>query len=195
MFGFIVHEVLWEKEVVVDNRILDFLSKYINSGLTKFMDLISLLGPHYVLLLEYAALIVWLLLKKKKPEALLAALTGITSGILLYFLKDVFHRARPLHPRNEPAYNYSFPSGHTALSFIFYGLLIYLIWNNKLSQRYKYIISIFLFLLSLLIGVSRVYLRKHYASDVIAGFCIGFAWLTFSLWVLNRWSKNRSGIR
>jgi hypothetical protein len=82
LFGFIVHEVLWEKEINVDNRILDFLSRYISSGLTRFMVVVSLLGAYYILILEYAGLIIWLLIKKKKSEALDTALVGITSGIL-----------------------------------------------------------------------------------------------------------------
>ena len=189
LFGFIVHEVLWEKEGNVDERIFDFLSHYINPGLTRLMIIISFLGSDYVLFFEYAVLIIWLLVKKKRSIALNVAVVGISGSLLLFFLKDIFHRLRPLRPLNEPAYNYSFPSGHTALSFIFYGLLIYLIWNNELPRRHKYIVSILLLFLSVLIGISRVYLRKHYASDVIAGFCIGFAWLSFSLWVLKKMER------
>jgi membrane-associated phospholipid phosphatase len=191
-FGYIVHEVLWEKEINVDERILNFLTHYVSPGVTRFMDLVSYLGSDYILFLEYAILIIWLLIKKKKSIALNVALVGISSSLLLFFLKDVFHRGRPLHPLNEPAYNYSFPSGHTSLSFIFYGLLIYLAWTNTLSKRHKYILSIFLLLLSLLIGFSRIYLRKHYPSDVIAGFCVGFAWLVLSIWFLQKVKNNSS---
>lgn len=48
---------------------------------------------------------------------------------------------------------------------------------------------IMLVLLIFVIGFSRIYLRVHYASDVLAGFAIGFLWLVFSIWALNRMEK------
>ncbi|MER3464875.1 MAG: hypothetical protein C4329_11145 [Chitinophagaceae bacterium] len=42
-----------------------------------------------------------------------------------------------------------------------------------------------LLLLILIIGFSRIYLRVHYASDVLAGFSVGFLWLVFAIWLLN----------
>ncbi|MER3470732.1 MAG: hypothetical protein C4330_05215 [Chitinophagaceae bacterium] len=39
---------------------------------------------------------------------------------------------------------------------------------------------------SISIGISRIVLRYHYASDVLAGFALGYAWVLFSLWLLNK---------
>jgi undecaprenyl-diphosphatase len=44
-------------------------------------------------------------------------------------------------------------------------------------------------LLILIIGFTRIYLRVHYTTDVIAGYCIGFLWLSFAIWLLNRLEK------
>ena len=44
-------------------------------------------------------------------------------------------------------------------------------------------------MLIFIIGLSRVYLRVHYASDVLAGYCVGFMWLSISIWILNRMEK------
>jgi undecaprenyl-diphosphatase len=41
-------------------------------------------------------------------------------------------------------------------------------------------------LLILTIGFTRIYLRVHYATDVIAGYCVGFLWLVFAVWLLNK---------
>jgi membrane-associated phospholipid phosphatase len=89
----------------------------------------------------------------------------------------------------EPLKNFSFPSGHASSGFIFYGLLAYLIWKTNIPRAYKLIIATLLILLSLLIGFSRLYLRMHYPSDVIAGFCNGFAWLILSIVLLERLKK------
>jgi hypothetical protein len=61
----------------------------------------------------------------------------------------------------------------------------------------KYLCGLLLIVLIILIGYSRVYLRVHYASDVIAGFIIGFLWLMISLFVLDRleiYAKSQDGI-
>jgi undecaprenyl-diphosphatase len=65
--------------------------------------------------------------------------------------------------------NFSYPSGHATSGFIFYGLLVYLVWKTNIPKLYKWLTASILILLSLLIGFSRIYLRVHYASDVVAG--------------------------
>ena len=68
---------------------------------------------------------------------------------------------------------------------MFYGLLIYLVWQSKLETAYKWMLAVFLLLLSFLIGASRIYLGMHYPSDVFAGLCLGFAWLMIALLILH----------
>jgi undecaprenyl-diphosphatase len=75
----------------------------------------------------------------------------------------------------------SFPSGHAIMSMTFYGLLIYIFNHSVEHPALRIILCGLLVVLVLLIGFSRVYLRVHYASDVLAGFIIGFLWLLISL--------------
>jgi undecaprenyl-diphosphatase len=42
-----------------------------------------------------------------------------------------------------------------------------------------------------MVGFSRVYLRLHYASDVIAGFCLGLIWLVLAKWFLVKTEKSK----
>jgi undecaprenyl-diphosphatase len=90
-----------------------------------------------------------------------------------------------------PLKNFSYPSGHATSGFIFYGLLVYLVWKTNIPKPYKWLTSSILILFSLLIGFSRIYLRVHYASDVVAGFCIGLAWLALSIWLIEQIRKNK----
>jgi len=101
-------------------------------------------------------------------------------------LKNSFRRQRPDLPLLETLKSYSFPSGHAYSSFIFFSILAYILWKAKMKAIWKWTLAVFLILFSLAVGVSRVVLRYHYASDVIAGFCIGFSWVIFSLWSLNK---------
>jgi membrane-associated phospholipid phosphatase len=91
-----------------------------------------------------------------------------------------------LIPLLEPVKGLSFPSGHAMMSMSFYGLLIFIVWENVRNRKLKWALAISLFLFILLIGFSRIYLRLHYFSDVVAGFCVGIIWLSVSVWVIRR---------
>ena len=75
------------------------------------------------------------------------------------------------------------------MSVTFYGLLAYMLQLTISDAFVKYLVTVLLVLLIGIIGYSRVYLRVHYASDVIAGFLIGFLWLIISLSVLGGLEK------
>ena len=61
----------------------------------------------------------------------------------------------------------------------FYGFLIYLIYKEVKNKKIKYPLIVFLSILILLIGISRIYLGAHYATDVIGGWIIGAVYLDF----------------
>ena len=187
LFAFVVHEVLWEKEEAVDNSIFNFLSIHVrNDGFTGFMKTVTYFASATFLQIAYGCLFVLYLIFKNVKRAFEIAAIGIGGFMVNYFMKLSFHRVRPPHPLIDPLNNFSFPSGHATSAFIFYGLLAYLIWKTRIPKPYKYISATILILFSLLIGFSRVYLRVHYPSDVLAGFCIGFAWLLLTIYLFER---------
>ena len=104
-------------------------------------------------------------------------------------LKHIFNRARPDTPLLFEAKGLSFPSGHALMSITFYGLLIYIVYKSLKNKFFNWVLISLLILLILIIGFTRIYLNVHYASDVIAGYCIGFLWLVFAVWLLNRMEK------
>jgi undecaprenyl-diphosphatase len=68
--------------------------------------------------------------------------------------------------------SYSFPSGHAFGTLIFYGLFAYLDYTY-LSSPVNWLITILLASLISLIGISRIYLKTHYPSDVVGGWLLG----------------------
>ena len=193
LFGFITHEVLWDKEEEIDHRIFGFLSSHvITPQLTPVMKAITYLASGTFLKIAYGAIAISYLIQKNWKRALEIAVIGLGGYLINYFMKLSFQRLRPPNPLIEPLHNFSFPSGHATSGFIFYGLLVFLIWKSKIAKAYKYLIGCMLVLLATLIGFSRVYLRLHYSSDVIAGFCIGFAWLALCVWLMERLKKRSS---
>ena len=109
----------------------------------------------------------------------------------MFGMKLFFRRSRPDLPLIRSIKTFSFPSGHTLSSFIFCSVLVYLVWKTHLSRTIKWVMSVFLIGLSIVIGLSRIVLKVHFATDVIAGFLLGFAWVLFSFWVLRKIEKSR----
>jgi len=135
-------------------------------------------------------LILYFLIRRKRSYAIDIASVGISSTLLMVVLKNTFQRQRPNHPIFTALTNYSFPSGHAVSSFIFCSVLIYIVWNGHMKAAWKWILSILLVLFAVCIGISRIVLRYHYASDVLAGFCIGFVWALLSLWLLKKFRRS-----
>ena len=98
------------------------------------------------------------------------------SGLLLgLVLKELFQRPRPLH-KMVGAGGYSFPSGHSLGGFIFCLLIIFLIWKLKGGRLNKYFLYFISAVFGTLIGLSRVYLHVHYATDVLGSFLVAIGW-------------------
>ena len=115
------------------------------------------------------AVILFVLLKDKNDR--LSLLIGIASTVAFnQLMKFSIQRARPDHPRIINEWGYSYTSGHSAISIAVYGLLIYLVNKNVKNKLLKTILIIFLMLLVLGIGLSRIYVGVHYPSDVIGGY-------------------------
>ena len=68
---------------------------------------------------------------------------------------------------------YSFPTGHTFASVVFYEMLAFRCYEKIRINFFKRLVIATLVLLTLVIRFSRIYLKLHYVSDVIAGFSLG----------------------
>jgi membrane-associated phospholipid phosphatase len=104
--------------------------------------------------------------------------------ILLVLLKLSFHRPRPAH-QLAMAHGYSFPSGHAFIATIVYGFLIYMTWRLFKIRALRFTISAMSILLIVLVGVSRIYLKVHWLTDVLGGYAAGLAWLVLSVIIVN----------
>ena len=173
-----------------DLQAFKILSGSVSDINTNVMQFFTFLGTHIFLIPANIILIAYFLfIKKHRWYSIKIPVVALSSLALMFSLKYLFRRSRPLTPLLEQARGYSFPSGHALISFTFYGLLIYLAWRNVKNKWFKWLIIIALALLIFVIGLSRVYLRVHYASDVIAGYCMGCIWLLLSLWILGKIEK------
>ena len=189
-FAYLIRRVIVLQETSFDKSVFLFLDSFINDSNSDLMLFFTFLGTHNFLIPAYLVLIAYFLfIKKHKWYSIKIPAIALTSLGLMFGLKQFFGRPRPDVPLIFRAEGLSFPSGHAIFSITFYGLLIYIIYKNVEIRWLKWTLIILLSVLIFIIGFSRVYLRVHYATDVIAGFCVGFLWLVFAVWLLNRMEK------
>ena len=182
-----------QKGRAFDQAVLEWLHPYADHaepiGPTWFdhavRDLTSL-GS--VAVLAAIALIVfgYLLLQKRRLEAL-SLIVSLGGGLILSeTLKQVFERTRPpMQWHTAETLNASFPSGHALLSTVVYltlGAMLARAVKGRAMKAYAMGVAV---ALALLVGASRIYLGVHWASDVLGGWSLGAAWAT-ACWLAER---------
>ncbi|MBI4266562.1 MAG: phosphatase PAP2 family protein [Acidobacteria bacterium] len=157
---------------------------------------VTSLGSNAVLALASVAAIGFLLLSGARSAAMLVvASVGSGYGLML-LLKNAIGRARPdLVPHAVQVVSAGFPSGHAMLSAVTYltlGALLARVQPRRWLKGYVLGMAV---VLTLLVGLSRVYLGVHWPTDVVAGWCLGagwaLAWWRAAVWlhVGGAWSR------
>lgn len=186
VFVVIADEIVLEHENGFDQNISQAILSLVSPFATKLMSIFTFFGSSAFLFPAYLALIIYYLFRKKSELAIDITMIGLSSTGILFLFKEIFQRPRPLNPLISHVAGFSFPSGHSFSSFTFYGLLIYILWKTGIKKVWKIVLALILFLFAATIAFSRVYLRVHYPSDVVAGFCLSVVWLILSLWILHK---------
>lgn len=192
----LLREVLTGEVLALDANAYQLVVVYMRrEWLTPIMQSISELALPVVLVIMLLAIEAFA--PGKRPGAC-AAVNLVLVFILNQLIKEIVQRPRPVGFRLISETGYSFPSGHSMVAMAFYGLLVWMIWHYEEDKFVKYLCSIGFCLCIAAVGLSRVYLGVHYASDVIAGFCVSLAWLAVytkviaPLFMLDKDFKTRS---
>jgi membrane-associated phospholipid phosphatase len=191
--------VVWlifiKRNVAFDQTVFDFTAPHITPERTRFMLFITFFGNHLFLIPANLLLLSFFIIKKHNRLAFGIVLVSLGGLSIKLTLKQLFHRLRPGNPLIEGGVpGFSFPSGHALMSVAFYGFLIWLTAHHIHNKWWQRVIIAFLLFFIVTISFSRIYLRLHYTSDVIAGLCTGFIWLSLCLWYTER-KKPASSLR
>lgn len=139
---------------------------------------VSILGNATIISVVSLFLIGWWAWKKDwlLGGGLLASVFG--GGALNFILKVLFQRPRP-NFTNAPLHetDWGFPSGHAMISLLFFGFLAFVLIQNAHSMKWRWVIALFVGLIPLIVGFSRLLLGVHYPTDVLAGWLAGATWL------------------
>lgn len=144
------------------------------SWLTPIMEGFSALASPVVLAVT---LLVVAAFAPGRASGICAALNLVCAVGLNFILKEIVQRPRPEGFRLVAESGYSFPSGHSMVSMAFYGLLVWMIWHYEKNKILRVLFAGGFSLIIVFVGISRIYLGVHYASDVLAGFAVSLVWI------------------
>lgn len=169
-----------------DLAVNGFVQSFERPPLTVAMIIVSNLAAWYVLI--PAALLFLAFPKTRRPLGIPAGVVLVLSGALNYLLKLSFAVTRPeIHRLVTVAdYSYSFPSGHTMTSAAFVFACAALSFRFALKPLAKFAIMTGAALFVFAVGVSRIYLGVHHATDVLAGWAAGVFVCAITITVLFR---------
>ena len=177
LFWWLADEVFAGHTQRFDTAVRSWVHQFASPGLTRAMIAISAMGSHVLAIVLIIALVVFLRMKWRRA-AVWMIFTMVGGLILEITLKQVFHRTRPEAYFVIEPHSYSFPSGHSLMSFCIYGVLAGLLTARIKSPCLRVLIWACAAVLVAAIGLSRIYLGVHYPSDVLAGYLAAAVWVS-----------------
>lgn len=177
-FGWLADQALEGDARRFDDATRAAVHQFASPVLTAIMRGFSFVGSTIALTIGTIFVVVRFVMRKWKREAKLFAITMGGAALLNITLKLAFKRPRPVPFFNlSPPETYSFPSGHSLTSAVFFGALAAILTARIKSKRVRVAIWTVSTAMFLLIGLSRIYLGVHYTTDVIAGFAAALIWI------------------
>lgn len=162
-----------------DRTILQWMHAHQEPWLLPIAKSLAFLGsPPTIVSIAILGAVAGLLWRKVRGAAWTLPIAVVGAGIIIQGVKLEFHRPRPtLYHHLIPEKGYSFPSGHSLIATVVYGLLGYFAMHLVKGHGERVVVATLTILLIVAIGVSRPYVQVHYPSDVLAGWAAGIPWL------------------
>jgi undecaprenyl-diphosphatase len=137
----------------------------------------SFIGREGAILVALALCLYFFYLRQWR-EFVMVSLGPLGSEGLFELFSGLIHRHRPVfaHPVDTVLPGPGFPSGHTMMAIVLYGLILYLFWPTIKNRTWRALFTALILFIMVYIGFSRIYLGDHWLTDVIAGYFLGIAW-------------------
>ncbi|HOX96014.1 MAG TPA: phosphatase PAP2 family protein [Candidatus Woesebacteria bacterium] len=172
----------------LDISISKMIQNIDSSIFDQIMRAVSTLGnqPLMVFVVITGALI--LFLSGLRREAVISSLftaIAVLSGALVKMIVDRPRPSDSLVRVTSWLTDNSYPSNHTLAFTVFFGFLLYVLLKKVHRTPLSIFLTIILILLIATIGISRIYLGVHWASDVAGGYLFGLLWLSGAIKIYN----------
>lgn len=183
VFFFLLMGIVISGGFQIDDLINQKVSLLQNSWLDKVF---IFLGTYFKRILIGASLIAIsvLYIGKRKKESFILAISLFSGFIFEQIIKFIVQRPPP-GINLTLGVGYSFPSGHSIFAAILFSSLIYFYKDQIKNKILKIIFILINVLLILFVGFSRIYINKHWFTDVIGGYAAGFFILIVVLWIFD----------
>lgn len=178
VFGFFAFTIQTRGSSAIDEPVILMMRSQVSPFLTETFKLVTFWGSAPAIIGLAVTITVILRRRELHPAYSSLPAAAVAGGWLINVgLKNCFHRLRPDSLPLVTESGFSFPSAHAMVSICLYGAIAFLVWKYAASRRTRWFVTLGLGLLTLSIGISRIYLGVHYPSDVTAGFAAGGLWL------------------
>ena len=164
----------------------EFIYKYIYLLRSSKCDIVFKTFTYLGNLIPVTIITMSLLVFLEKKDRSILATSMIITLLTNQMIKYIIRRPRPpIEERLITQGGYSYPSGHSMLAMCLYGVLIYFTYTKVKDNKIKYLLISIFTIIILLIGMSRIYVRVHYPSDVLAGFLLTIIILIITITTIN----------
>jgi membrane protein DedA with SNARE-associated domain/membrane-associated phospholipid phosphatase len=172
-FGFLAWLVGDGHRFLVDARAFDVADALRSGAGIAIVKIVTVLGTAPLLAAVIAAAAIWLTTRHEGIDAVAVVVGGVLTFVAVHIAKPAIDRPRPPDPLAS-ADTASYPSGHAAYAIAWVAVALVL---SRLAPGRGARLGLVLAAIALAaaIGLSRVYLRVHYMSDVVGGWGLGFA--------------------
>lgn len=177
----------------IDKAAINFVKSIETPLLSKMVYKVTIIGnPSSVIIITILGAL-FLIYKNLKNEAVFLASNILGVWLLNEALKAFFKRNRP-DIRIIEVHGYSLPSGHAMIFMTLAIIASYLILIHLKGMPIRWFLAALLIMIAIAIGLSRVYLRVHYLSDVLAGWSAGVFWSALNI-IFHRYSHYKKNAK
>lgn len=171
LFAIIAILVSTSTSIFIDEKVYEFISNFESNISTIFFKTITCLGNAKFVC---CFCIIFLVFNKTRDKiGIPLSLSVVACGVLNIILKNIFQRNRPTLEQLVFEDSFSFPSGHSMIIATIYVMLMYLTYKYIKNKNVRIALYVICSLIIFLVGISRIYLRVHYFTDVLAGWTLG----------------------
>jgi len=176
----------WQPLLDLDRSVSDAV---VVPGRGTDVDVLRVLTAAGMLKLRFVVLlplVIWLALLRRWSLVAFLVIAGLGISALNGLLKLIFNRQRPAYDGTIDMGGLSFPSGHSAGAAALATALVVLVWP-VLPGIWRRLWLILGALATLVVGYTRIALGAHFLSDVVAGWCVGIAFVLILAVILGVW--------
>jgi membrane-associated phospholipid phosphatase len=176
VLGFVAEAIRKQEVFILDTTATPFLHGIQSPFMDALMNTLTTIGSSFVIPPIFIVSVILLARKRRFGAATFLGVAAIGGTIIEWAMKLFFARPRPQLAWATVQPDYSFPSGHTMNTVVFYAALALIIWSI-FGRRTGAVAMAVAVVLTIGVGISRIYLGYHYLTDVVAAILAGTAWL------------------